>query len=149
MRLHHAEADEQPAEQQDFRRQEQPHADLAGVELLLHGGEVVLQDTVVLTVRIVLPAVYSCGCTSFSAANRLAVIVRPVRHDRASRRSCASMGGDASATRGSSRPTGWRGASCGLRSEAQQVDRSVRNKPAPRIQEPNVENTCSGWNWSR
>ena len=41
-RLHQAEADEQAAEQQDFGRQEQPHTDLAGIGLLLHGGEVML-----------------------------------------------------------------------------------------------------------
>lgn len=40
--LHQAEADEQAAEQQNFGRQKQPHTDFAGIELLLHGGEVML-----------------------------------------------------------------------------------------------------------
>jgi hypothetical protein len=46
--LHQAEAYEQPPEQQDFRSQEQPHTKLAGIELLLHRGEVVLMVRVVL-----------------------------------------------------------------------------------------------------
>ena len=41
------EGDRTAAEQQDFGRQEQPHADLAGIELLLHGGEVMLMVRVV------------------------------------------------------------------------------------------------------
>ncbi len=46
-RLLKREADEQPAEQQDFRREEQPHPDLRGIELLLERREVVLQPRVV------------------------------------------------------------------------------------------------------
>ena len=45
--LHQAEADEQAAEQQNFGRQEQPHTDLAGIELLLHRGEVMLMMRIV------------------------------------------------------------------------------------------------------
>ena len=41
-RLHHSEADEKASKQQNFGGQEQPHTDLAGIELLLHGGEMVL-----------------------------------------------------------------------------------------------------------
>jgi hypothetical protein len=47
LRLLHAEADKKTAEKQDFRRQEQPHADLRGVELLRHFREMVLQVRVV------------------------------------------------------------------------------------------------------
>jgi hypothetical protein len=50
--LHQAEADEQAAEQQDFRGQEQPHTDLAGIELLLHGGKVMLMIRIMLTMLI-------------------------------------------------------------------------------------------------
>jgi hypothetical protein len=44
------EPDEQTSEQQDFRRQEQPHADFPGVELLLERREMVLQPWIVLGV---------------------------------------------------------------------------------------------------
>ena len=47
--LHHSKANKQSAEQQDFRRQEQPHADLGSVELLLHRGEVMLMVRIVVT----------------------------------------------------------------------------------------------------
>ena len=46
-RLHQAEAGEEAAEQQNFGRQEQPHTDLAGIELLLHVGEVMLKMRIV------------------------------------------------------------------------------------------------------
>ena len=46
-RLLQGEADEQSSEQQDFRGQEQPHPDLARIELLLKRREVVLQPRVV------------------------------------------------------------------------------------------------------
>ena len=49
--LHQTETGEQAAEGQDFSDQEQPHTNLAGIELLLHGGEVML------LMRIVLPTV--------------------------------------------------------------------------------------------
>ncbi len=45
--LHQPKADEQPSEQQDFRRQEQPHTDLAGIELLLHRGKMMLMVRIV------------------------------------------------------------------------------------------------------
>ena len=45
--LHQAEAYEQPAEQQDFGNDEQPHTQLGGIELLLHRGEVMLMVRVV------------------------------------------------------------------------------------------------------
>ena len=47
LRLHQPEAHEQAAEQQNFRGQEQPHADLRGIELLLAGGEMMLQTRIV------------------------------------------------------------------------------------------------------
>ena len=46
--LHQAKAYEQPAEQQNFGSDEQPHPQLAGIELLLHRGEVMLMVRVVL-----------------------------------------------------------------------------------------------------
>ena len=66
-RLHHAEADEQAAEQQNFGRQEQPHTDLAGIELLLHRGEVMLMVRIVavavvhVAVRVVLKIDGGCA----------------------------------------------------------------------------------------
>jgi len=46
-RLHHSEADKQASEKQDFSGQEQPHTNLAGIELLLHGGEMMLMMRIV------------------------------------------------------------------------------------------------------
>ena len=51
--LHQAEADEQASEQQDFGNQEQPHPDLAGIELLLLRGEMMLQSRIVVAVMAV------------------------------------------------------------------------------------------------
>ena len=42
-----------PPNSQDFGGQEQPHTNLAGIELLLHGGEVMLVVRIVLTMLIV------------------------------------------------------------------------------------------------
>ena len=50
--LHQAKAYEQAAEEQNFRRQEQPHTELAGIELLLHGGEVMLMIGIVLVLSV-------------------------------------------------------------------------------------------------
>ncbi len=41
--LHDAEAHKQAAEQKDFCDEEQPHADLAGIDLLLHVRKMMLQ----------------------------------------------------------------------------------------------------------
>ena len=46
-RLHDGEADEQAAEKQNLGDQEQPHADLARVGLLLRCGEVMLEELAV------------------------------------------------------------------------------------------------------
>ena len=51
-RLLQSEAHEQSAEHQNFGREEQPHADLRGIELLLESGEVVLQPRIVLGVML-------------------------------------------------------------------------------------------------
>jgi hypothetical protein len=56
-RLHHSEAYKQASEQQNFGREKQPHTDLAGIELLLHRGEVMLMVRVVVAVSIVTVAV--------------------------------------------------------------------------------------------
>src|SRR4029077_5043046 len=47
--LHQTEPSEQSAEGQDFGSQEQPHTNLAGIELLLHGGEVMLMMRIMLS----------------------------------------------------------------------------------------------------
>ena len=56
-RLHHSEAYKQASEQQNFGCQEQPHTDFAGIELLLHRGEVMLMVRIVVAVAIVTMAV--------------------------------------------------------------------------------------------
>ena len=64
--LHQAEAGEQASEGQDFGRQEQPHTDLAGIELLLHGGEMMLMMRIMLTavaVRILMDINRGCAHT--------------------------------------------------------------------------------------
>jgi hypothetical protein len=50
--LHQAEAGEKASKGQDFGDQEQPHTDLAGIELLFHGGEVMLMMRIMLTTAV-------------------------------------------------------------------------------------------------
>src|SRR4051812_6061477 len=49
-RLHERKSDKQATEQQNFRREKQPHADLAGIELLFEGRKMMLQSRIVLGV---------------------------------------------------------------------------------------------------
>ena len=119
-RLHHAEADEQAAEQQNFGRQEQPHTDLAGIELLLHRGEMMLMMRVIpchAAVRIVQIDwwLYSCGyCVlPLPAGNRTALVVST----GCSSKLC-SIGGEDVCHSSVVPPHGLSGASIGLRSDA-------------------------------
>ena len=64
--LHQAEAGEEASEGEDFGDQEQPHTDLAGIELLLHGGEVMLMMRIMLTtvaVRVLMDINRGCAHT--------------------------------------------------------------------------------------
>src|SRR6185295_18294419 len=75
--LHQAESEKQPAEQQDFSSQEQPHTDLTGIELLLHGGKVMLMIRIMLTMLIMAAVGVNVrgGCTHDLVCNRLGPVI--------------------------------------------------------------------------
>ena len=81
--LHQAEAYEQPAEQQNFGSDEQPHTQLAGIELLLHRGEMMLMVRVVLVIPVPAVRMNVRGSSTHLVRHRLGpVIVRLVLEHR-------------------------------------------------------------------